>query len=248
MNVPVFYTAGKTEALRHAATQLQRFGCNFASRPDSSVTHLLLDVPSFEPDGKLKGGELLCDVLNCLTKNVTVFGGNISRPELEGYAAVDLLKDPYYLAQNANITAHCALQVALPQLPVIPEGCHVLVIGWGRIGKCLARLLKQQGAIVTVAARKESDRAMLLSLGYDTEDSSTLGYSLLRYRIIFNTVPEMILTKGALVHCRPDCLKVDLASVQGIEADDVLWARGLPGKYAPETSGELIARSILRYR
>ena len=28
--------------------------------------------------------------------------------------------------------------------------------------------------------------------------------------------------------------------------DDVLWARGLPGKDAPESSGKLIARTILR--
>jgi len=31
-----------------------------------------------------------------------------------------------------------------------------------------------------------------------------------------------------------------------MEADDVIWARGLPGKEAPESSGELIARTVLR--
>lgn len=248
MNVPVFYAAVQTDALRHATAQLQRFGCDFASRADNTVTHLLLGVPSFEPDGTLKGGGDLADILSRLPKQITVFGGSLSHPALEGYTTVDLLKDPFYLAQNANITAHCALRLALPRLPVTLEGCHVLVIGWGRIGKCLARLLKQLGAIVTVAARKETDRAALLSLGYDVEDSTALGYSLLRYRVIFNTVPENILPKEAVAYCRPDCLKIDLASVLGIQAEDVLWARGLPGKYAPESSGELIARSILRYR
>ena len=41
-------------------------------------------------------------------------------------------------------------------------------------------------------------------------------------------------------------IKIDLASCPGMDAPDVIWARGLPGKDAPETSGELIARTILR--
>ena len=43
--------------------------------------------------------------------------------------------------------------------------CKVLVIGWGRIGKCLAALLKGLEADVTVVARKETDRAILHALG-----------------------------------------------------------------------------------
>ena len=39
---------------------------------------------------------------------------------------------------------------------------------------------------------------------------------------------------------------IDLASKLGIEAEDVIWARGLPGKDAPETSGDLIARTVIR--
>ena len=39
----------------------------------------------------------------------------------------------------------------------------------------------------------------------------------------------------------------DLASVKGIAGDNVIWARGLPGKDAPEESGTLIAKTVLRY-
>jgi hypothetical protein len=41
-------------------------------------------------------------------------------------------------------------------------------------------------------------------------------------------------------------VKIELASSPGLEGDDVIEALGLPGKYAPETSGKLIARTILR--
>lgn len=248
MNGPIFYSAGHTDALRHAVTILREKGCQFSPQPDGTVTHLLLGVPSFEPDGTLKGGGSLLPLLDALSPDVTVFGGNLSSPLLSGRKTVDLLADPLYLAENADITAHCGVKLAVSRLPVILKGCPVLVIGWGRIGKCLARLLRQMGAIVTVAARQESHRAMLLTLGYDAEDSTALGYGLLRYRLIFNTVPSTVLPKEALEHCRPDCLKIDLASKLGIEAPDVIWARGLPNKDAPESSGTLIARTILRLR
>lgn len=246
MKVPVFYPAGHTEALGYAVLELKRKGCIFTDRPDRSVTHLLLPAPAFDSDGSLKGGGILHDILKPLSPEVTVLGGNLMHPALEGYKTADLLRDPLYLAENADITAHCALKLAMSKLPVTLRGCHVLVIGWGRIGKCLARLLKQLGAIVTVAARKEADRAMLLALGYDIEDTTGLSYTLLRYRVIFNTAPFMVLPKEAMQYCREDCLKIDLASAQGMEAEDVIWARGLPNKDAPESSGALIARSVLR--
>jgi len=248
MNGSVYYFAGHTKALEYAAQVLRRYGCRIASLPDNQVTHLLLDVPSFANDGSLRSGGNLTDVLVSLRPDVTIVGGNLQHPALSNRNTIDLLQDPVYLSENADITAHCAVKLALSQLPVTLKGCQVLVIGWGRIGKCLAALLKQMGAMVTVAARKEADRAMLLTLGYDTENSNNLNYSLVRYRIIFNTVPATVISEDALEFCQPSCLKIDLASAKGIAGTDVLWARGLPGKDAPETSGELIARSLLRLR
>lgn len=240
MNGPVFFTAGHTEALKYATRNLQEKGFSFTDKPGDSVTHILLGVP-VGPQENTK------QLLPLFSKDVTVIGGNLDFPELANYRTIDLLKDPLYLAQNANITAHCAVKQAANRLPVILERCPVLVIGWGRIGKCLASLLKQMGAIVTVAARKESDRATLESLGYETEDSTALGYSLIRYRAIFNTVPTMVLPKNAIAFCHEDCLKIDLASKPGVDAEDVIWARGLPNKDAPESSGALIANTILRF-
>ena len=43
-----------------------------------------------------------------------------------------------------------------------------------------------------------------------------------------------------------NAIKIDLASVPGMNGDDVIIARGLPGKEAPESSGKLIADTILR--
>jgi dipicolinate synthase subunit A len=217
---------------------LKNAGITILSEPSMQVTHLLMPVPSFSPDGTIIGGGNLRTLLTLLPKNIVVIGGNLDRPELDDYPTVDLLQDERYLALNARITAHCAVKVALQQLPVILDSCETLVIGWGRIGKCLAQLLQRMGANVTVCARKAADRSMLAALGYQVQDTQTVDLS--AYRIIFNTVPTMLFPS-----CPGNGLKIDLASQLGLGSSDVIWARGLPGKDAPESSGNLIAKTVL---
>jgi dipicolinate synthase subunit A len=246
MNGILFYPAGDSPALTFAIRRLRDLGYAVADHPATDVTHLLLGVPSFDDAGNLRGGGDLNAVLSQLPKNVTVIGGNLQHPLLERYATMDLLQDAWYLAQNAAITADCALQVARSHLPVVLQGCPVLILGWGRIGKCLSKLLKASGAYVTVAARKETDLAMLQALGYEAEQIEKLRYGLVKYRLIFNTVPYPVLDQEQAGHCSSDCIKIELASRPGIVGEDVIQARGLPGKMAPESAGLLIAKSVIR--
>lgn len=233
-----FYPAGHTAALRSAVQFLKEAGCQISHDP-GEATHLLLPVPSIDTEGSILGGGPLAGILSQLPRDITVIGGNLNHPMLSGYRTWDLLQDGDYVAQNARITACCALQLAMDRLPVILPGLEVLVIGWGRIGKCLAALLRQNGAKVTVAARKEADRTMLRALDYEAVD--TAGLDTTPYRLIFNTAPVMLLPQ-----CPGTALKIDLASKLGLGGLDVVWARGLPGRYAPETSGRLIAQTVLR--
>ena len=84
----IFYAAGRSEALVHAIGLLYNAGIEFLPCPDRQVTHLLLPVPSFDGDGYIKGGVSLEALLWQLPEDVTVIGGGLSRPELEGYATV----------------------------------------------------------------------------------------------------------------------------------------------------------------
>lgn len=242
----IFYPVNRSAVLQAAGECLKTKGYGVVSRSCEGVTHLLLPVPSFDDKGQLKGGGDPDAALKNLSKDVTIVGGNIPADRFPGYKIIDLMKDPFYLADNAAITAYCALRLAMMELPVMLRGCNALIIGWGRISKCLAALLWALEADVTVAARKESDRAMAHALGYHCEDTQTLGDNLNRYRLIFNTAPEPVLSEEQVAHCRDNCLKIDLASVKGIAGDHIIWARGLPGKDAPESSGKLIAKTVIR--
>lgn len=238
----LFYRAGTTPACGYAAEALKARGIPFIGHVSPEITHLLLDVPGFGPDGQLRGGGDGERLLRMLPGRITVFGGNLEQDCLEGYKKQDLLRDEGYLAQNAWITAECALKVAAPLLTSTLRDTPTLVLGWGRIGKCLAQLLKAIGCPVTVMCRKEADLAMLRAFDYEAISTEAIPKG---YRLIFNTAPAMVLTAEKLENCGT-CVKIDLASRRGIEGEDVVWARGLPGIHAPESSGRLIANTVIR--
>ena len=229
MNAKI-YCPVRNQALEYAIKHLP-----VSPAPDKQVTHLLLPIPSFNADGSIRGGGNLSDILSILPENITIIGGNLNSQALANYQTIDLLQNPVYVAENADITARCAIKLLCECLPCTLKNLPILVIGWGRIGKCLARLLQANDALVTVYARKEADRAMLSALGYSVQNAlEPTGF-----RAVINTAPAVVLP-----NCPKDAFKMELSSVLGIGGDDVLWARGLPAIHAPESSGKLIADTV----
>lgn len=174
----------------------------------------------------------------------TVIGGNLDFLN-DSVTRLDLLKDPYYLCSNAAITAEAALGLILQNLKCAASDAKILILGWGRIGKCLTHQLHHLDADVTVYARKHEDRALLRALGYHYITAEALPGQLRSFHCVINTAPAKILTEADARRLRPECLKLDLASTLCLPGDGILHARGLPGKCKPDASGDLIARSIL---
>jgi dipicolinate synthase subunit A len=176
-----------------------------------------------------------------LPPDICVIGGNLNLPDWKVW---DFLKDERYLARNAAITAHCAAFLAMNYISTTLPDTPTLVIGWGRIGKCLAALLKSMGCPVSVATGSRTNEAMLQALGYCTKNTANLD--LKDISLLINTAPVPVLSEAQLAPY-PSLIKLDLASKPGLAGEDVISARGLPGKYAPESSGRLIANTILRF-
>lgn len=229
------YCLVTTPAGRSACQALEQEGFSVCQEPSPNISGLLLDVPTPQaveiPWERLPTG-------------CRIFGGNLAGVP-ERFRAHDLLKDPIYTARNADITARCAIRLAAGRLEETLAGLPVLVIGWGRIGKCLGKRLRDLGAKVRVCARNPADRGMLTALGYEALDREEMLDTLPQYRLVFNTAPESVLTEAETQECT-NCLFVDLASLRGITAPRTVWARGLPGKMAPASSGALIAQTVRR--
>ncbi len=233
MEQPTLYIPISLPPLAHAAGLLQKEGFRLISSAEGA-DFLLYPCPT--PLGAME------DYFH----GATVIGGNLDF--LSGCVPqIDLLKDPYYLAANAAITAEAALGLILSQLACAVTEAEILILGWGRIGKNLTHQLKHLNAPITVFTRRLEDRAMLRSLTYTPITYDALPEALPRFRCIVNTAPAPILTPEDANLIRPDCFCLDLASVRSIPGENVLHARGLPGRYKPESSGKLIAETILRH-
>lgn len=238
----VVYPIGSTKACQICAEILHQCGTTIVDHPTPDVTHIMLDVPSFSNDGSLRNGGSIETILPMLPENIVAIGGNLIHPALMQYKCVDLLRDEIYLVRNAAITADCAVKVVSPWMDFVFQDCPVLILGWGRIGKCLAKLLRSLGCRVTVAARKGKDRALLEAMGYRALDFPQAEQILGEFRIVFNTVPEKIIEEKIPA----GSIGVELASNDGIQGENVVVARGLPGRLAPVSAGKLMADTVFR--
>ena len=153
---------------------------------------------------------------------------------------------------NALPTAEGAINIAMQELPITISNSKVLILGYGRIGKVLAHKLYGLHADIHVCARKYEDFAWIEAFGYKGLSYDALNKHLNKFDIVFNTVPSLVLDAQRLEKIKPDAVIIDLASNPGgVDftsaknlGRNVIWALSLPGKYAPITSGKMLAKTI----
>lgn len=165
---------------------------------------------------------------------------------------IDVMKREELAVLNTIATAEGTIEIIIANTNKILHGSKVLILGFGRTGKVLARKLAGLSVKVTCAARKDEDLAWIKAYGHNGTNINMLGENLSNYDIIINTVPHLILTKEKLDYVRKDTLLVDLASNPGgIDKKaakennlNLIWALTLPGKVAPITTAEFIKDTI----
>ena len=165
---------------------------------------------------------------------------------------IDIMKREELAVLNTISTAEGAIEIAISNTNKIIHGSEVLILGFGRIGKVLARKMAGLSAKVTCAARKDEDLAWIRAYGHKETNINALGENLSQYDIILNTVPHLVLNKERLQYVKKDALLIDLASNPGgidkKEAKELnlklVWALDLPGKVAPVTTAEFIKDTI----
>lgn len=191
-----------------------------------------------------------------------IFGGKIPPSWREALTAAggrvqDYLDNEDVCVRNAQITAEGAVMTAMEMMDVTILDAPVAVLGYGRIGQLLARNLLALRARVTVFARRAESRAWAISDGAAAAPMSDLPERAGMYAVIFNTVPDPVITEAVSSRMKEKAVIIDLASPPGglsPEAEKLAATRGhprilhalsLPGRYAPTTAGQVIADSIL---
>ncbi|MGE5586956.1 MAG: dipicolinate synthase subunit DpsA [Clostridia bacterium] len=211
-------------------------------------------VKTLDPDLTIALSE---EVLEVIPPRAPLFVG-AARPRLKEFAArhgvtlVEVAEDDEIAIRNSIPTAEGAVQIAMEELPVTIHSCRAVVVGFGRVGVTLTRVLLALGARTTVAARNLAQLARAEEMGASTVHLSSMAQAASDADVVFNTVPAVVLTEEVLKRMRPGSLIIDLASQPGgtdFQAAarygiKTVHALGLPGKVAPRTAGAILAEAL----
>lgn len=158
-------------------------------------------------------------------------------------------REEYQIA-IARLTAEGAIALLRPETGL--SGAHILLLGYGRVARLLARELQKAGALVTAAARSGEQRAWAEAEGIEALPLDALSGALDRFDVIIGTIPAPVLTEPLLALVRKDALLLELASAPGgIDAAAAherglryIRAPGLPAKYAPERAAVILRDAV----
>lgn len=196
-------------------------------------------------------------LLSNLKVGHTLFTGNIPADVAdyctrEDIVYNDLMRRDDVAILNAISTAEGAVAEAITRSDVNLHQSSCLVTGFGRCARVLAKKLGGMDVRVTVAARSRDARVSAQAYGYDAISFEQLEEQLDCFDYIFNTIPAVILGEDQLKCLNPQVTVIDIASAPGgidFEAAKKLHINavlcpGLPGRYAPKTSGVILADAI----
>lgn len=261
------YLIGGDSREKYLAYQLERKGIEILHPEqvdrlkDKKADIILLPTPVSMDRFTVKATEgqrkvNLKEVLEIAEKNQPVFGGVFPKEfrkglEVKGAIVYDFMQMDDIAIQNAVATAEGAIAEAIFMGNEVLHGQEVLVLGYGRCAEVLADKLKGLAAKVTVMARREEARSRAWTFGNKTLEFGDVT-ELEKFHYIFNTVPELCITRDWIDRLNRYCCIVDIASKPGGVDFDYCSKKGiraklcgsLPGRYAPKTSGELLARKI----
>ena len=199
----------------------------------------------------------LAELLRAARPGALALGGMLSE-EAKAIAAeagvelVDYFAREELTIRNAIPTAEGCVGILLAQRKRTLWGSAVLLLGFGPVGQAVGTRLAALGAQVTVAARRPAQRAQAESLGMQGAELARLDRLAPAFDTVVNTIPAQVLTAPVLARLRPGSLIVDLASRPGGTDFDAaarcghkaIHALSLPAACAPETAGEIVARTV----
>jgi len=226
---------------------------------------VILPLPGTSTDGVIRAVyaegslKLTEKAVAGIAQNALVLIGS-ARPFLKewaltyGFNLIEVIDMDEIAVLNSIPTAEGAIQIAMEETRITIHGSRSCVVGFGRVGITLARILKAMGSDVTVVARNQGQLARAYEMGCKRADFSGLREIMNDADIVFNTVPAMVIDRETLKYANSNVLIIDLASQPGgtdFEAANdyglkAILAPGLPGKVAPVYAGKILADVIPR--
>lgn len=197
--------------------------------------------------------------IKAMPQHAVIYTG-VASPFLEQLASkyhlrlVRLLDRDDVAIYNSIPTAEGALMMAIQNTDITLHGSNCIVLGMGRVGMTLARMLHLLGAKVRLGARRQEHLARAYEMGLTPFHIDEIKHHVQDCDILFNTIPAKVVPAEVIVRMPSHTLIIDLASKpggvdfrfaekRGIKA---FLAQSLPGIVAPKTAGLILANVIIQ--
>ena len=184
-----------------------------------------------------------------------VIGGRADNEAIALFNSLDIkyfnmLEDEIFQARNARLTAEGTLDIILSHSFVSIDRMKVLVIGFGRTGAAVVKLLRDVGVNTLTVATNSSLRP---AMAFADNVIKSSNFDFAPYDIVINTAPQQIIDDKEILTFSSSAIYIDLASKPalslnfakylGVDADIY---PALPAKTAPISAGEAIADYVRR--
>jgi len=136
----------------------------------------------------------------------------------QGLTRIDFMENETFTLRNAAVSAEGAIYALMGRSRGCIDRSACLIVGYGRIGRALARRLEGLGARVIVAARSASARANAEMDGCQTIPLERMGE--VRCRFLLNTVPARVIGADVLAELGSRKTPAQWAVGFALETDD----------------------------
>lgn len=185
----------------------------------------------------LAGGE--CDLLTSLCK-------------AHSLKLVNYFQSETLTLKNAALTAENACMLLMENTNGALLSANVLITGFGRIAKELAKRFSSFGCRCTIAARRREARCEAELCGFRAIPAENPDCT--AFDFVINTVPAALFSEETFAAMPKSCVFLELATLPEsltrplAEKNGIryIYGSGLPGKYSPKAAGAFIAQEIQR--
>lgn len=167
---------------------------------------------------------------------------------------LNLGDSPAFMNENAALTAEGLLSELIRYTPSALSQARVLLLGYGRCGSAIGNILLPLCRDIHVIEQDELKCQQAMDTGIHPVTLKELDPLLSHCNIVINTIPSQVLSAVHFSALPGNCHIFDIASKPfGFPANFIAdylipchCLPGLPGRFCPETAGQLIGRTIER--
>ncbi len=213
--------------------------------------NIILPLPTVANGAVVYTGKTVAEIRDLLRPNQKVFFGNIPSDSFHENGRSYYYNEGF-LIKNSGLTAQGVLKIILDNTQKDFHTLSVAVLGFGRCGKAICKLLKNCGFQVTSFSRRSESKILAQSEGLMTDDMKNIDDTIRQFDIIVNTVPFNIISENGLDKLTQENLYIETASKPygfDILKSDIYSFRyvlgeSLPGKFTPVSAGINIADTV----